>query len=143
MDAFLLFQRQFVPGCMRAGIPSGVIGRLPAPAQVSSFVVFDAPARCARNFCADDDRLDWPWRPSETPRRPAAPGEVVVTSACDSVVAGGILGLGYALWPSEPGAQLHDPSGTIRNMTRASAGRAHLGRGARAQDPDAPQSAAR
>jgi aminomethyltransferase len=72
------------------------------------------------SFCADADRLDWPWRPSQTPRRPAAPGEVVVTSACDSIVAGGILGLGYTLCPSEPGAALHDPTGTFRNIRQTS-----------------------
>jgi aminomethyltransferase len=103
------------------------------------------------SFYADADRLDWPWRPSETPRPPAAPGEVVVTSACDSAVAGGILGLGYALRPSEPGAQLHDPSGIFRNIRQTSMPYydphkrrpRSPWRGARAQDPDAPQSAAR
>ena len=68
------------------------------------------------SFRADVDRLAWPWRPSQTPQRPSAPGEVAVTSACDSVVAGGTLGLGYVLHPSEPGAPLHDPSGLFRNI---------------------------
>ena len=72
------------------------------------------------SFCADADRLDWPWRPSQTPQRPVAPGEVVVTSACDSVVAGGILGLGYTLCPSKPGAALHDSTGTFRNIRQTS-----------------------
>ena len=68
------------------------------------------------SFCADAHRLDWPWRPSQPPQRPAAPGEVVVTSACDSIVVGGIVGLGYTLCPSKPGAALHDPTGTFRNV---------------------------
>ncbi|MGB8628216.1 MAG: hypothetical protein WCD69_02350 [Xanthobacteraceae bacterium] len=72
------------------------------------------------SFCADADHLDWPWRPSQTPQRPAATGEIVVTSACDSVVACGILGLGYTLYPTEPGAALHDPSGVFRNIRQTS-----------------------
>jgi aminomethyltransferase len=72
------------------------------------------------SFWAEADRLDWPWRPSGAPQRPSAPGEVVVTSACDSVVAGGILGLGYALDPGEPGAALRDPSGIFRNIRQTS-----------------------
>jgi aminomethyltransferase len=103
------------------------------------------------SFCADADRLGWPWRPNETPRRPAVPGEVVVTSACNSVVAGGVLALGFALRPSEPGARLHDPSGIFRNIRQTSMPYydprkrrpRSPWRGARAQDPDAPQSAAR
>jgi aminomethyltransferase len=95
------------------------------------------------SFCADADRLDWPWRPSQTPQRPAAPGEVVVTSACNSIVAGGILGLGYTLCPSEPGAALHDATGTFRNIRQASMPYYDPGkrrvrlpwRGARAQGP--------
>jgi glycine cleavage system aminomethyltransferase T len=109
------------------------------------------PSIALVSFCADADNLDWPWRSNETPRRPAVPGEVVVTSACNSVVAGGILGLGYALWPSEPGAQLHDPSGIFRNIRQTSMPYydprkrrpRSPWRGARARDPDAPQSAAR
>jgi aminomethyltransferase len=108
---------------------------------------YSTPPRIALvSFCADADRLDWPWRPSETPRRPASPGEVVVTSACNSVVAGGILGLGYALWPGEPGAQLHDPSGTFRNIRQTSMPYydprkrrpRSPWRDVRAQDPNAP-----
>jgi aminomethyltransferase len=68
------------------------------------------------SFRADADRLAWPWQPSQSPQRPSAPGEIVVTSACDSVVAGGILGLGYALCPGEPGAALRDPNGIFRNI---------------------------
>jgi glycine cleavage system aminomethyltransferase T len=72
------------------------------------------------SFCADADYLEWPWRPSQAPQQPARPGEVVVTSACDSVVAGGILGLGYAHCPSVPGAALHDPTGIFRNIRQTS-----------------------
>jgi aminomethyltransferase len=102
------------------------------------------------SFCADADRLDWPWRPSQPPQRPAAPGEIAVTSACDSIVAGGILGLGYTLCPSEPGTALHDPAGTFRNIRQTtmpycdpSKRRPRLPwRGARAQGSDARHSRA-
>ena len=102
------------------------------------------------SFCADAGRLDWPWRRSQTPQRPAGRGEVVVTSACDSIVAGGILGLGYTLCPSEPGAALYDPTGTFRNIRQTSTPYYDPGkrrprlpwRGARAEGPAAQHSRA-
>ena len=47
------------------------------------------------------------------------PGEIVVTSACESIVAGGILGLGYVLKGTTAGAELDDPTGIFRNIRRA------------------------
>ena len=72
------------------------------------------------SFRADADRLDWPWRPGRPPPRPAKLDEVVVTSACDSTLAGGILGLGYVRSDREPGAPLHDPTGVFRNIRQTS-----------------------
>ncbi|HEX8827133.1 MAG TPA: hypothetical protein VF778_03375 [Xanthobacteraceae bacterium] len=121
----------------------------PEEAGLGKFHESSAPRRIALvSFCADADHLDWPWRPSQTPQRPAAPGEIVVTSACDSVVAGGILGLGYTFYPSEPGAALRDPSGIFRNIRQTSIPyydpikrRPRLPwRGTRAQNPDVRQS---
>src|SRR5262245_25376276 len=48
------------------------------------------------SFIAEAGRLDWPWRPTWKPTwTPNSPqlsrGEIVVTSACTSVIAGGIL----------------------------------------------------
>jgi hypothetical protein len=48
----------------------------------------------------------------------------VVTSACESIVAGGILGLGYVFGGDEagdsardaPGASSRDPTGIFRNI---------------------------
>ena len=40
----------------------------------------------------------------------------MVTSACDSVMAGGILGLGYVLATTTATTALHDPTGTFRNV---------------------------
>jgi len=71
-------------------------------------------------FRADADRLLWPWRPRRAPQRPVALGEIVVTSACDSVVAGGILGLGYILRHGEPGTVLRDPAGIFRDIRQTS-----------------------
>ena len=48
--------------------------------------------------------------------RPSAPCEIAVTSACASVMAGGILGLGYVLAGTLPGSPLHDPAGIFRNI---------------------------
>ena len=60
--------------------------------------------------------LSWPWRPACAPQRPARPGAIAVTSACDSVVAGGVLGLGYVLAATPAEMSLHDPTGTFRNI---------------------------
>jgi glycine cleavage system aminomethyltransferase T len=76
------------------------------------------------SFVADADRLAWPWQPRGPCERPSMPGEVVVTSACESIVAGGILGLGYVLGGHEAedgagagsGASLCDPTGIFRNI---------------------------
>jgi glycine cleavage system aminomethyltransferase T len=78
------------------------------------------------SFVADADGLAWPWRPRGPCERPSTPGEVVVTSACESIVAGGILGLGYVLGGydaedgagARPDASLRDPTGIFRNIRR-------------------------
>lgn len=68
------------------------------------------------SFRAEADHLSWPWRPPRELRRPATPGAVAVTSACESVVAGGILGLGYVLAETAPETPLRDPMGKFRNI---------------------------
>jgi glycine cleavage system aminomethyltransferase T len=68
------------------------------------------------SFVADAGRLTWPWQPGAPLSRPSRPEEIAVTSACNSVVAGGILGLGYVFAGRRPGALLHDPSGIFRNV---------------------------
>jgi aminomethyltransferase len=72
------------------------------------------------SFVAEADRLDWPWQPGAPPSRPSRPGEIAVTSACDSVVAGGILGLGYVIAGERADAALRDPSGIFRNIRQTS-----------------------
>lgn len=68
------------------------------------------------SFRADPARVQWPWEPSRRLQRPAAPGEIVVTSACESVAADGILGLGYVLAGADTPARLHDPAGVFHNI---------------------------
>jgi aminomethyltransferase len=103
--------------------------RLPAtPAEAGLGKFYAAPQPLPKitlvSFVADADGLAWPWRPRGPCERPSTPGEVVVTSACESIVAGGILGLGYALGGHEaedgagarPDASLRDPTGIFRNI---------------------------
>jgi aminomethyltransferase len=71
-------------------------------------------------FVADADCLDWPWQPGAPPVRPSRPGEIVVTSACDSIVAHGILGLGYVLAGQGADASLRDSTGIFRNIRQTS-----------------------
>lgn len=68
------------------------------------------------SFRADADRLSWPWRPPRALQRPAKRGTITVTSACESIAAGGILGLGYVLAGTTGDTPLHDPTGTFRNI---------------------------
>lgn len=68
------------------------------------------------SFRAEADHLSWPWRPPRELRRPVTPGTIAVTSACESVVAGGILGLGYVLAGTAPETELRDSMGTFRNI---------------------------
>jgi glycine cleavage system aminomethyltransferase T len=72
------------------------------------------------SFRADGGDLSWPWRPTRSPQRPERPGVIAVTSACDSVAAGGVLGLGYVLASAPVGTSLQDPTGTFRNIRRTS-----------------------
>jgi glycine cleavage system T protein (aminomethyltransferase) len=65
---------------------------------------------------ADATGLSWPWRPPPKIQRPQSPGIVAVTSACDSIAAGGILGLGFALIESPVTTTLRDPTGTFQNI---------------------------
>lgn len=77
-----------------------------------------APRIALISFCADAAALPLPWAPIRGLKRPGSPGEIVVTSACESIVAGGILGLGYVDADTEIGASFYDPSGTFRNIRR-------------------------
>jgi len=59
------------------------------------------------------------WRPRVPPRRPAAAGEVAITSVCDSPVAGGLLALGYARRADlDAGTALFDATGEFAALRR-------------------------
>jgi glycine cleavage system aminomethyltransferase T len=97
--------------------------RLPVtPAEVGLGRFYAGPQRPSgalelASFIAEADHLDWPWRPSWQTCSPQLPkGEIVVTSACASVIAGGILGLGYVVAGQTPGTALRDASGIFRNI---------------------------
>jgi aminomethyltransferase len=60
--------------------------------------------------------LSWPWRPARPLQRPTQPGVIAVSSACNSIIAGGILGLGYVLAATPADIPLKDPTGTFSNI---------------------------
>ncbi len=68
------------------------------------------------SFRADAEGLVWPWQAARVPPRPAAPGVIAVTSACDSVASGGVLGLGYVRDGTATDGPLQDASATFRNI---------------------------
>jgi glycine cleavage system T protein (aminomethyltransferase) len=78
----------------------------------------DSPELTLISFRADADALRLPWQPSGDLKRPVEPDEIVVTSACQSNAAGGVLGLGYVRAGTALGARLHDPTGTFGNIRR-------------------------
>ncbi|WJR79179.1 hypothetical protein [Bradyrhizobium sp. NP1] len=104
---FVLFSNEFRLPVSPAEIGLAGFGRLidPPPPEIKLV-----------SFLADADIQGWPWRPPADLRRPSAPGEIAITSACTSVVAGGILGLGYVLAGTLPSSPLHDPAGIFRNI---------------------------
>lgn len=71
------------------------------------------------SFRAEADVLQVPWQPPRDLRRPTEPGEIAVTSACQSNAAGGILGLGYVRADTGLDAGFRDPTGIFRKIRRA------------------------
>lgn len=68
------------------------------------------------SFRAEADAVKFPWRPNSILNRPIEVNSIVVTSACNSIVAGGILGLGYVREGYDGTVPLRDASGTFRNI---------------------------
>lgn len=84
------------------------------------------PAACSArpklrlvSFRADADGLSWPWQAQYVSSKSIGPGTIMVTSACDSVVAGGILGLGYVRADTGIAASVHDPTAKFRGIRLA------------------------
>jgi aminomethyltransferase len=72
---------------------------------------------CFRAACPCEPVL-WQPSPSGTPF-PPPPGTIVVTSACRSILAGDVLGLGYALAAPSP-ANLVDATGQFHDLCEVS-----------------------
>jgi glycine cleavage system aminomethyltransferase T len=90
----------------------------PAEAGLAKFYQggpLPSPELALVSFVADADRVDWPWQPGAR-LSPPSRGEIAVTSACASVVAGGILGLGYIRAEHKPDGPLRDGTGLFRNI---------------------------
>jgi glycine cleavage system aminomethyltransferase T len=73
------------------------------------------PIRLVCFRATSDQRLSV-WRPRHNPGRPDRGGVVAVTSACESVAAKGILGLGYVVEGSPSDAPLHDSAGLFQDI---------------------------
>jgi aminomethyltransferase len=71
---------------------------------------------CFQASCDSEPLL---WQPSHDARFPPAPGSLLTTSACRSVVTSGVLGLGYALAAPRP-AHLVDPAGQFHEIREVS-----------------------
>ena len=68
-------------------------------------------------FRASSGRKPSLWHPPPGLARPDRSGIIVVTSACESVAAEGVLGLGYvAVGETSDAAPLHDPAGLFHDI---------------------------
>ncbi|HRY06546.1 MAG TPA: hypothetical protein P5114_05460 [Hyphomicrobiaceae bacterium] len=56
------------------------------------------------------------FRPQATLARPQRDNELIITSACNSQVAGGVLGLGYVRSERGPRVAMQDPTGTFHDI---------------------------
>ena len=96
--------------------------RLPVSSHEAGLEKFGRPTDLHKpeitlvSFRAEADQLSWPWQSSCNLQRPVMPGTIVVTSASESTVVGGILGLGYVLAGTASTNALHDIAGTFRNV---------------------------
>ena len=68
---------------------------------------------------AESETASWPWRPESNLSRPQMPDEVVVTSACRSAAAGGVLALGYVCAGVSTAQQFCDRTGVFKNIQLA------------------------
>lgn len=104
---FVLFRNEFrIPvGAREAGLE-----------KFGKNVDQQGPAITLVSFRATTDRLPRPWQPSTRLNRPTEPGTLVVTSACESEIAGGVLGLGYVIAGTSPHATVYDATGTFRDV---------------------------
>jgi glycine cleavage system aminomethyltransferase T len=70
------------------------------------------------SFRAEADHLSLPWFAKSAPERPTRPGVIAVTSACHSIAARGVLGLGFVTASTDDDAVLEDSSRQFRDIRR-------------------------
>ena len=70
------------------------------------------------SFVAEADDLSAPWVANGVLERPSQKGVIAVTSACHSIAAKGVLGLGFVTASTADNAMLEDPSRQFRNIRR-------------------------
>jgi aminomethyltransferase len=70
------------------------------------------------SFRAEADHLSLPWFAISAPERPTRPGVIAVTSACHSIAARGVLGLGFVTASTVDDAVLEDSSRQFRDIRR-------------------------
>ena len=70
-------------------------------------------------FQAKADHLSLPWTGRSLPQRPVEPGVIAITSVCNSIAAGGILGLGFITASTADTDPLHDPTGEFQEIRQA------------------------
>ena len=94
----------------------------PAEAGLQQFCAEQNVQRTALklvSFQAEADHFLLPWVRQCPVERPVEPGVIAITSACNSILANGILGLGFVTASTADSATLHDPSGEFREIRRA------------------------
>jgi aminomethyltransferase len=106
---FVLFQNEF---CLPISPEEAGLGKFCQSAGRP------APRLTLITFRAEADGVRWPWTPARDLHVPGSPGEIAVTSACESIIAGGILGLGYVRAGTSAKMRLHDPAATFINIER-------------------------
>jgi glycine cleavage system aminomethyltransferase T len=97
------------------------LGRFAAEASAACRHHAAERERCVRLLCfqASCDTEPLLWQPPHDARFPPAPGSLLTTSACRSVVTNGVLGLGYALAAPRP-THLVDPAGQFHEIREVS-----------------------
>ena len=72
------------------------------------------------SFTAAHARVPSPWQPLPSVRLPQAQGEIAITSACESVVFGRTIGLGFVRMEDVgPARKAHDPAGQFTELRLA------------------------
>ncbi|MCB1521254.1 MAG: aminomethyltransferase family protein [Hyphomicrobiaceae bacterium] len=114
---FVLFANEFLVPATAAEAGMGVFTRsefeMPRTAEAAHPISLIS-------FVAETPERPALWSPSQPVGRPSAIGELVVTSACHSLLAGTTLGLGYIRRDTQPTCELYEPTGYFSNIRHVS-----------------------